>query len=102
MPFIDSQFAFYLANFMEKNVDAVVPVDRDGRRHMVAALYHKRINCVVESQLQKGENRIINVLEKIRVRYVQIENHDMEKKLKNVNHPEESERLVEQGSWLLI
>lgn len=101
MPFMDSQFAFYLAGFMEEDVDAVVPIDRDGRKHVVAALYHKRISSVVESQLQNGENRIRNVLEKIRVRYIQIQDHDMERKLKNINHPEEYEKLVEQDSRLI-
>ena len=101
MPLMDSQFAFYLASFMEEDVDAVVPVDRDGRKHVLAALYHKRIGRIVESQLQNGENRVRSVLEKIRVRYVQIQDHDMEKKLKNVNHLEEYERLVEQDRQLI-
>ena len=101
MPFMDSQFAFYLAGFMGEDVDAVVPVDGDGRKHMLAALYHKRIGSVVEAQLQSGERRVRRVLEKIRVRYVQVPNHDIEKKLRNVNHPEEYKRLVEQDSRLL-
>lgn len=94
MPFMDSQFAFYLAGFMKEDVDAVVPVDKDGWKHVLSALYRKQIGPVIEAQMQNGEKRIINVLEKIRVRYVQVQDHGMERKLKNINHPEEYENLL--------
>lgn len=94
MPFMDAGFAFYLTQFLTEDTDAVIPVGRDGRRYVLGALYHRRVKAVIEDQLQKGDRRLTNILEKIRAVYVTLPSARLERKLMNVNHPEAYQALL--------
>lgn len=96
MPFMDSQFAFYLSQFLEDDVDAVVPVGRDGRKYVLGAIYHKRIKSVIETQLKNGDRKLTHLLEKIRVSYVQLHTFKQEQKLTNINYQKEYKKLLSQ------
>lgn len=96
MPFMDSQFAFYLSQFLEDDVDAVVPVDRNGRKYVIGSIYHKRIKPVIEAQLKSGDKKLTHVLEKIRVSYVQLHTLEQEQKLTNINRQKEYKKLLSQ------
>lgn len=94
MPYMDSSFAFYLSGFLTDEADAVIPVGMDGRTHVLGAIYRKRVRPVLEAQLGQGDRRLMNVLEKIRVAYVPIENPEQERKLMNINRPQEYQGLL--------
>lgn len=96
MPFMDSGFAFYLAKFLADDVDAVIPVGRDGCKYVIGAIYHRRVKRVIEAQLEKGDKKLTNLLEKIQVAYVQLETLEQEQKLINVNDPKEYGRILVQ------
>lgn len=97
MPFMDSKFAFYLAQFLADDVDAVVPVGRDGRRYVLGAIYHRRIKTVIEARLQKGDRKLANILEDIRVVYVRLQTSEQEQRLMNVNDLNGYDRLLNAG-----
>ncbi len=96
MPFMDSHFAFYLSQFLADDVDAVVPVGRDGRKYVLGAIYHKRIKPVIEMQLKYGDRKLTHILEKIRVSYVLLQTFEQEKKLANINQQKEYQKLLSQ------
>ena len=93
MPFIDSWFAFYLTQFLEEGADAIVPVGQNGRRYILGAIYHKRVKEVIETQLEKGDRKLTNILEKIKVVYVHLQTSELEHKLMNINRPKDYEKL---------
>lgn len=92
MPFLKAGLYRYLADLLE-DYDGVVPVVR-GRMHPLAAVYRKRIQSSLEEQIQAGNYRIINALEKNRIRYADITGmKEYEEMLCNVNTEEEYDKI---------
>ncbi len=91
MPYLNRQLMEYMIQEAGE-FDAVVP-RTGGLPEPLHAIYHRRILPLVGENLQRGERRIAQVLDRIRVRYLsdaEIEHHDPRKRsFRNLNTPEE-------------
>lgn len=103
MPLIESGLVRELCEWMqgtdfgEERVDAydaVISVDADGKIHPLCGVYRKSVFPVLEEQIVSGQNRVMAVLRKLRVKYVTVDSPDQEKQLANINTPQEYEILV--------
>lgn len=97
MPFVDSNLAFYLLQYFEEDLDAVIPIDNTGRKHVLAGLYHKKAKEKIEYHLKSGHKKIIDVLNDMNVKYVSINDYKNEKKLMNYNYWDQYQRLLKQS-----
>lgn len=85
MPFMNFEFVTKLLLYNNKQVDAIIPVDGNGIKHVLGGLYNKRILSIIERMLDDKKNKVNMLLERINVRYVSISSWKEEKKLTNVN-----------------
>ena len=86
MPYTDAVFARELAESMESDCDAVVPVSKDGRQQPLCAVYRKSCLPVLERQLDSGKYRVRDALAALKVKNVQASAlRNGEKKLTNMN-----------------
>lgn len=69
--------------------DAVVPVDRTGKKQVLVALYHRRVLPFIEEELSQGKNKVMLALNQCNILYVDMP----EVELLNVNTPEEYQKL---------
>ena len=80
--------------------DAVVPISRSGMEPL-QALYGRRCLAVVEQALEQGDRKLLNLLDRVRTRFVTPEElaaiPGAELSFCNVNTPEEYERLCRAG-----
>lgn len=88
MPFLKKTMVEELYRHMEKDVDVVIAVSEDGRKHPLCGIYRKKVLAILEKQILAGNNRIMTALEKVRVEYVFI-NLQNSQQLKNINTPED-------------
>jgi molybdopterin-guanine dinucleotide biosynthesis protein A len=101
LPFITGELLVRLASLRE-NFDAVVPVQRDGRRQPLCALYRARA-CRerVEELIATGERRPRALLDKVRTRLVAFEElSDLpgaDRFFINVNTPEDYANARKEG-----
>ena len=97
MPFISGEFFERLISFIREDVDAVVPVQPDGRLQPLCALY-RREAClpVVEEMHKTGEWKLQNLFAKVRTWSVDFDElRDLDNSglfFMNVNTPEEYEK----------
>lgn len=88
MPFLQISLVEELCRHMKKDVDAVIAVTADGRKHPLCGIYRKSVLLVLEEQILNGNNRMMAALQKIQVEYVCIDFQNSQQ-LKNINTPEE-------------
>ena len=94
MPLTDWNVAEYLFPYLTDGIDAVVPVDRNGRKYVLSAWYRTSAEKVIKDQLDAGECKVQKTLDKLSVCYVSVEGiPDGIRKFWNVNTPEEYENL---------
>ena len=90
MPFIDWQVAEELAVYFEDGIDAVIPVDRTGKKYVLCAWYRKSILEILKEQLESGDLKVKHLLGRMRVCYVAVEGlKDGSRKFQNINTREE-------------
>ena len=87
MPFVDMELVNHLLPYLTESVDAVVPVEKSGKKHVLCALYRRSIKKIVEAQLKSEDYKVQHILEKIRVCYVAVEG------LCNINTPQDYQKL---------
>lgn len=95
MPFVDIELVKNLLPYLTESVDAVVPVEKSGKKHVLCALYRRSIKKIVEAQLESGDYKVQHILEKIRVCYVAVEGlseHGLNG-LWNINTPQDYQKL---------
>ena len=86
MPFIDWQVAEELAVYFEDGIDAVIPVDRTGKKYVLCAWYRKSILEILKEQLESGDLKVKHLLRHLRVCYVAVEGlTDGSRKFQNIN-----------------
>jgi molybdopterin-guanine dinucleotide biosynthesis protein A len=71
MPFLHAGLLQHMQTLSE-GVDAVVP-RVEGKVHPLHALYHKRCLNQIEAQIKEGEYRVTNLLDRLKVRYLETE-----------------------------
>jgi molybdenum cofactor guanylyltransferase len=104
MPFVSAELASTLVQNL-KHYDAIIPVI-GGKQHPLFAAYQKRIVPEIESCLKEDRLRVIHVLDKLNVRYLEendlqvYSDGSLEEIFFNMNVPEEYEEAkqrVEKG-----
>lgn len=86
MPFIDWQVAEELAVYFEDGIDAVIPVDRNGKKYVLCAWYRKSTLEILKEQLESGDLKVKHLLGRLRVCYVAVEGlTDGSHKFQNIN-----------------
>ncbi|MGN0298535.1 MAG: molybdopterin-guanine dinucleotide biosynthesis protein B [Lachnospiraceae bacterium] len=95
-PLMDWKFVQELMEYMSVGIDGVVPIDEKGQVQPLCALYRKEIDSAVEQQLQKGDRKMKNLLRQLQICYVPVTRLSQgEKKLQNINTPEEYQQFLE-------
>ena len=79
---------------MEEGVDAIIVKTENDRIHPLCGIYRKSTLPIFEEQIQLGNNRMMSVLDRIRVKYVTICFAEQTQQLMNVNTPKEYEKLM--------
>lgn len=104
MPFVSAELASTLVQGL-KHYDAIIPVI-GGKRHPLFAAYQKRIVPEIEACLKEDRLRVIHLLDKLNVRYLEetelqaYSDGSLEEIFFNMNVPEEYEEAkqrVEKG-----
>lgn len=92
MPFLKVEmfrYLYYNENNWEKDWDCIVPIV-DGRKHPLAAIYRKSSLQILKEQIKEKNYRIMDMLEKMRVIYVDVSDDPQYRNmLSNINTPEE-------------
>ena len=88
----ESEQRIMYAGTADRYYDVIVPIDAQGRPQVLSAFYRKSALRQIESSLLVGEYKARNILEELRVFEVPSSSlQGAEKKLINVNKPEEWE-----------
>ena len=99
MPFIDWQVAEELAVYFEDGIDAVIPVDRTGKKYVLCAWYRKSTLEILKEQLESGDLKVKHLLGRLRVCYVAVEGlTDGSHKFQNINTREEYQTFTERSA----
>ena len=94
MPLADWQIAEELAYYLADGIDAVIPVDRTGKKYVLCAWYRKSVWKILEEQLKTGDYKVQHVLENLKVCYVAVQGiTDGAEKFYNINTPEEYRKI---------
>ena len=76
-----------LAEEMDSETDAVIAVTEDGKYHPLCGLYRKSVGNIMEEHILCGNNRMMQVLKKVRTKYVDVNSEEYG--LYNINTPEQ-------------
>lgn len=99
MPFIDWQVAEELAVYFEDGIDAVIPVDRTGKKYVLCAWYRKSTLEILKEQLESGDLKVKHLLGRLRLCYVAVEGlTDGSRKFQNINTREEYQTFTERSA----
>lgn len=94
MPLVTKRMAEVLNSHLTDDLDAVVPVDSNGRRHPLCAVYRRTALPVLRDMLARGERRAGLLLDRLKVGYLDLNGcKSLEWQLTNVNTPEDYQRL---------
>ena len=86
-PLLHSAIYDKLRSKMTENVDVVIAVTEDGKYHPLCGIYRKSVGKIMEEQILGGNNRMMQVLKKVRVEYVEVRAEEYG--LYNINTPEQ-------------
>ncbi len=89
MPYIEREIIEELYSHLEKGDDALVAVAA-GKIQPLFAIYHSSMHDKILSQIERQEYRILDVYDKINIRYVSLEVGDT---LENINTPEDLKKI---------
>lgn len=76
------------ASKLNQEVDAVIAVTEDGRKHPLCGIYRKSVFPILEEQILLENHRMMAALDRMRVEYVILDSQDSQQ-LKNINTPED-------------
>ena len=98
MPLVNWDTAQELEHYLTDGVDAVIPVDRTGKKYVLCAWYRKSILEILKEQLESGDLKVKHLLERLRVCYVAVEGlTDGSRKFQNINTREEYQKFTGQS-----
>lgn len=94
MPFIKKELVSYMAEFLSSDYDCFCLMD-DDHVHPLCAIYSKRALPVIEELIVQGQYRLVNILNRMRTKYIKLEYTCFDKKVvKNINTKDEYKRMV--------
>lgn len=101
MPFVTRDMVLSLAKFICEDYDAYV--FREGERiHPACAIYRRSVIPYAEQMISEGSYRLKDLLDRVRTRYVDIEEASCQtKRLMNINTPREYDEVVWTGESLI-
>ena len=89
MPFVTSEIADYIAEFISSDYDCYVICDED-RIHPLCAIYSRRLLPVIEKLIANGEHKLRLIFDNSRTKYISLTNTVFGKKtVRNVNTKDE-------------
>ena len=89
MPFVNSDIARYIAEFISSDYDCYVISDEE-RVHPLCAIYSKSVLPVIEELIEEGKYRLIEIFNRVRTKYISLSFTSFDKKVvKNVNTRDE-------------
>lgn len=89
MPFIKKELVEYMAEFISSDYDCYCLVDED-HIHPLCAIYSKKMLDVVREQIESGNYRILQVLRKVRTKYIKLSQTCFDRRIvRNINTREE-------------
>ncbi len=95
LPLADQGLKDELESYFSEGIDAVIPVEEDGRLHPLCAVYRTSMMDKIEKHLQAGNYRVQSLLRELRVCYVPVQKlTGGSRKLRNVNTPEDYQALL--------
>ena len=98
MPLVNWDTAQELEHYLTDGIDAVIPVDRTGKKYVLCAWYRKSILEILKEQLESGDLKVKHLLERLRVCYVAVEGlTDGSHKFQNINTREEYQAFTGQS-----
>lgn len=83
-----------------REYDAVIAAGPDGRVHPLFGIYRKTAVPWMEEQLESGNNRIMAVLEKLKVCYVRMDGEDGARVTANINTRQDYDELKKHNGLL--
>ena len=99
MPLVNWDTAQELEHYLTDGIDAVIPVDRTGKKYVLCAWYRKSILEILKEQLESGDLKVKHLLERLRVCYVAVEGlTDGSRKFQNINTREEYQTFTERSA----
>ena len=99
MPLINWNTAQELEHYLTDGIDAVIPVDRTGKKYVLCAWYRKSILEILKEQLESGDLKVKHLLRHLRVCYVAVEGlTDGSRKFQNINTREEYQTFTERSA----
>lgn len=100
MPLLKSELVRDLCDQMTEEYDAVILKETDGRIHPTCGIYRKSAVNVFEQQILDGNYRMMQVLDRLRVKYVTIDPQIGSWQLKNINTPEDLRELKKEADHI--
>ena len=98
MPLVNWDTAQELEHYLTDGIDAVIPVDRTGKKYVLCAWYRKSILEILKEQLESGDLKVKHLLRHLRVCYVAVEGlTDGSRKFQNINTREEYQAFTERS-----
>ena len=97
MPLLKRNLAELLLSALEEGIDAVIAVTADERKHPLCGVYRKSTMDIFEKQLQSGNYRMMDALNKLQVRYLPFSEEDS-LQLQNINTREDYLLSILRGS----
>ena len=94
MPLITGEMAKKICGEMCDSFDVVIAVSNDGKYHPLCGVYRKELYQLMEEYILQDNNRVMAVLKKCRVKYVNLDEKES-KQLANVNTRDEYQKLGE-------
>lgn len=89
MPFVTRETVEYLERFWYDEYDCVIFQDKNGP-HPLCGIYGKQVLPVIERQMAQGDYRVMDILDRCRVKRVELEESPLpEETLMNLNTPDE-------------
>ena len=94
MPFISSEIANYIAEFISSDYDCFVICDED-RVHPLCAIYSKRVLPVIEELIKENKYKLIEIFNRVRTKMINLSQTSFDKKVvRNVNTKEEYREIL--------
>lgn len=88
MPHLAEGFFDYMASQSLGHSQAIVPI-LEGRIYPLCGIYHKSVLPILESQIQKGDYKALSLLDKIKVKTIDLNYTVFKSRMFNVNTPQE-------------
>ena len=93
MPLITGHLVRQICEAFDQQYDALIVVTSDGKYHPLCGIYRKELYESMEEYLKQDNNRMMAVLKKYRVKYLEL-GEEESKQLTNVNTREEYRQIL--------